>query len=206
METAISFVRHGEVYNPDNVFYGRLPGFGLSQNGKYQAARAAESLNGRRLAAIFSSPLLRARQTAGELIKFHSHLKLRISSLLSEVATPFDGHPARDVDKLHGDVYTGSGDRFEQPPDIVHRVNKFIRRCRRQYSGRHIAAVTHGDVIAFAVLEANRQPPIPAHKSGLHRFDITDGYPAPASVTTFTFRTTSDKETPAVAYLRPYRR
>ncbi|MBW2443769.1 MAG: histidine phosphatase family protein [Deltaproteobacteria bacterium] len=204
METAISFVRHGEVFNPDNVFYGRLAGFGLSGKGKYQAVRAAEALNGSRLTAIFSSPLLRARQTAGELVKSNPHLKLRVSSLLAEVASPFDGRPAREVDNLNGDVYTGSGDRFEQPRDIVHRVRQFIRRSRRQYAGDHIAAVTHGDVIAFTVLWINRQPLIPAHKSRLAPFGVSDGYPALASVTTFTFRTELDDEIPAVAYLRPY--
>ena len=206
METAISFVRHGEVYNPDNVFYGRLARFGLSGKGKYQATRVAETLDGDRLAAIFSSPLLRARQTAGALVRSNPHLKLRISSLLAEVASPFDGRPAREVDNLHGDVYSGSDDRFEQPHDIIRRVQKFMRRTRRQYAGNQIAAVTHGDIIAFTVLWINRQPLIPAQKSRLAPFGVSDGYPAPASVTSFTFRTTLDNEIPAVAYLRPYTR
>jgi len=206
MQTAISFVRHGEVYNPDNIFYGRLSGFRLSDNGNYQAVQAAETLNGSRLAAIFSSPLLRARQTAGELVKSNPHLRLRISSLLSEAATPFDGQPERKVDRLHGDVYEGSGDQFEQPFDIVDRVQKFIRRTRRQYAGQQIAAVTHGDVIAFAVLWAQRQPLIPALKSRLTPFGIADGYPALASITTFSFHTTLDDEMPVVAYVRPYNR
>ncbi len=203
METAISFVRHGEVYNPDNVFYGRLAGFGLSDRGRYQATRAARMLNGR-LTAIFSSPLLRARQTAGKLAKLNPHLKLHISSLLAEVASPFDGRPAREVDNLNGDVYTGSDDRFEQPHDIVHRVHKFIRRSRRQYAGDQIAAVTHGDVIAFAVLSAHGQPLLPSHKVRLALFGIPDGYPALASITTFSFRTTQDDEKPSITYLRPY--
>jgi probable phosphoglycerate mutase len=203
METAISFVRHGEVYTPDSVFYGRLPRFGLSDNGKLQAFRAAEIFNGRSLAAVFSSPLLRARQTAAELITSRSHLKLRISSLLMEVGSPFDGRPGLEVDKRHGDVYTGTGESFEQPVDIVNRVLRFIRRCRRQYAGQHIAAVTHGDVIAFTVLWAHRQPLIPTHKSGLHRFGISDGYPALASITTFAFQTSQGDETPEVTYLRP---
>ncbi len=204
MKTVISFVRHGEVYNPGKVFYGRLPGFRLSDKGQSQAILAAETLNGSRLAAIFSSPLLRARQTAGELINSHSHLRLRVSILLSEAATPFDGRPAREVDSLRGDVYRGTSEHFEQPMDIVHRVQKFIDRARRQYSGKQIAAVTHGDVIAFAILRAHRQPLIPTHKSRLSPFGIADGYPALASITTFTFQTPFKDEMPAVAYRRPY--
>ncbi len=204
METAISFVRHGEVYNPANVFYGRLARFGLSGRGKDQAVRAAEALNGSRLTAIFSSPLLRARQTAGELVKSNPHLKLRVSSLLAEVASPFDGRPAREVDHRNGDVYTGSDDRFEQPLDIVHRVEKFIRRARRQYAGDQVVAVTHGDVIAFAVLWVHGQPLNPSLKDRLVPFGIPDGYPALASITTFTFRTARKEETPVVTYVRPY--
>jgi len=204
METAISFVRHGEVYNPDNIFYGRLSGFRLSDKGNYQAVKAAETVNAGRLAAIFSSPLLRARQTAGELVKSNPHLRLHISSLLSEAATPFDGQPARKVDVRRGDVYSGSNDQFEQPVDIVNRVQNFIRRARRKYAGQQIAAVTHGDVIAFAVLWAHQQPLTPGHKSRLMPFGIADGYPALASITTFTFGTTLNDEMPALVYVRPY--
>ena len=199
-------MRHGEVYNPDDIFYGRLPGFGLSGKGQYQAVQAAEALNDSRLAAVFTSPLLRARQTAGEFVKSNPHLSLRISSLLSEAATPFDGQPAREVDRLHGDVYAGSDDQFEQPLDIVNRIQKFIRRTRRQYAGQQIAAVTHGDVIAFAVLWAHHQPLVPKQKSRLMQFGITDGYPAHASLTTFIFKTTLDDEIPAMAHMRPYTR
>jgi hypothetical protein len=49
-----------------------------------------------------------------------------------------------------------------------------------------------------------RQALIPNHKSKLTPFGIADGYPAHASVTTFTFRTPLSDEMPAVAYFRPY--
>ena len=28
--TIVHFVRHGEVYNPDKILYGRIPGYHLS--------------------------------------------------------------------------------------------------------------------------------------------------------------------------------
>ena len=31
--TVVHVVRHGEVYNPDRILYGRLPGFRLSDRG-----------------------------------------------------------------------------------------------------------------------------------------------------------------------------
>ena len=40
MTTCISLLRHGEVDNPQEVYYGRLPGFGLSAEGRRQAQHA----------------------------------------------------------------------------------------------------------------------------------------------------------------------
>lgn len=62
--TRISFVRHGTVDNPRDVFYGRLPGFVLSVEGDRQARAAAEALRHEPIAAIYTSPMRRARQTA----------------------------------------------------------------------------------------------------------------------------------------------
>ena len=64
MSTILLFVRHAEVHNPRDVVYGRLPRFRLSARGREQAARVAACLAGVPLAAIYTSPLLRARQTA----------------------------------------------------------------------------------------------------------------------------------------------
>lgn len=63
----VHLVRHGEVYNPDRVLYGRLPGFGLSDRGVEQAKLAAAFLAERDIAYIVSSPLERAQQTAQPL-------------------------------------------------------------------------------------------------------------------------------------------
>jgi broad specificity phosphatase PhoE len=204
MKTILSLIRHGHVYNPDNLFYGHLPRFRLSEKGKQQARCAAEILTGRNLSAVFSSPLLRARQTAKEIITHYPHLRLRITELISEISTPFDGRPSNEVDARNGDVYTGSAPRYEQPLDVLKRVQKFIARTRKQYSGEHTVAVTHGDVIAIAVMAVHNQQLIAANKAKLKPLGISDGYPALASITSFTFHTNSPDELPEVHYLRPY--
>lgn len=65
----VHLVRHGEVFNPDRVLYGRLPGFALSERGQAMAARIAQVLSAvaegpARVGVIVSSPLQRAQQTA----------------------------------------------------------------------------------------------------------------------------------------------
>ena len=62
----IHLVRHGEVFNPQGVLYGRLPGYGLSDLGRLMADAAAEDLVGRSrpIGALVSSPLQRTLQSA----------------------------------------------------------------------------------------------------------------------------------------------
>ena len=62
----IHLVRHGEVHNPEGVLYGRLPNFGLSDLGHKMAAAAAEEIKsqGRRITALYCSPLQRTRESA----------------------------------------------------------------------------------------------------------------------------------------------
>lgn len=65
--TVVHFLRHGEVYNPEHVLYGRLPGFRLSDLGVRQADAAADWLTDRDIGYLVSSPLERAQQTAAPI-------------------------------------------------------------------------------------------------------------------------------------------
>ena len=67
MKTTVHLLRHGEVFNPDKVLYGRLPGFGLSGDGLRMAHDAAEVLRGRDVAEVVASPLQRAQETAAPI-------------------------------------------------------------------------------------------------------------------------------------------
>ncbi|MFU8855819.1 MAG: histidine phosphatase family protein [Deferrisomatales bacterium] len=201
--TRISLVRHGRVHNPGQVFYGRLPAFGLSPSGRDEARAAAAILSAPPLAAVFSSPLLRARQTATEISRCNGALRLRVSRLLLEVHTPFQGLPAEEVRRRADDVYTGAGPGFEQPADVLARVLRFVARTRRCFLGAHTAAVTHGDPIAFLALWAGGREITPANKLGLAPLGIEGGYPATGSVTTLIFPSSAADERPALEYRRP---
>jgi broad specificity phosphatase PhoE len=60
----IHLVRHGEVFNPDHVLYGRLENFGLSELGKQMAKAAADSKIGQPISRLYASPLQRAQESA----------------------------------------------------------------------------------------------------------------------------------------------
>ncbi len=201
--TIVYLTRHGNVHNPEKLLYGRLPRFRLSEQGVAEARAAGRFLSGARLAAVYASPLLRARQTAREILAFHPALKLRRAHHLIEVLNAFEGRPGAEVDARHGDIYTGFGPPYEQPADIAARVRAFFRGVRRRHPGRKVAAVTHGDVIVFAMLSARGLPLTPQNKSRLNALGFTGGYPATGSLTAFTFRTDSADERPEVRHLRP---
>ena len=56
-KTTIYLMRHGHVHNPQNILYGRLPGFSLSEMGIGQAQAAGEWLADKPISAIYSSPM-----------------------------------------------------------------------------------------------------------------------------------------------------
>jgi broad specificity phosphatase PhoE len=62
--TIVHLVRHGEVENPRQVLYGRLPGYHLSADGRMMAKAAAGFLAGRDVTVLLTSPLERAQETA----------------------------------------------------------------------------------------------------------------------------------------------
>ena len=70
-QTRIHLVRHGEVYNPKHVLYGRLPGFRLSDKGIRQAQAVANALADRDIVAVIASPLQRAQETAAPIAARH---------------------------------------------------------------------------------------------------------------------------------------
>ncbi len=59
-------MRHGEVHNPRRVLYGRLPGYGLSSDGRRMARQAAEFVHAmqRPVSSLVCSPLQRTRESA----------------------------------------------------------------------------------------------------------------------------------------------
>lgn len=88
--TVVHVLRHGEVYNPEQVLYGRLPGYRLSETGEAMALAAAEWLADKDLTRVVSSPLERAQQTAAP-IAGKLDLPIEIDDRLIEAGNAFEG-------------------------------------------------------------------------------------------------------------------
>lgn len=88
----LHLVRHGEVFNPGRVLYGRLPGFGLSEDGRRMAADAAAWVKelDRPVTTLVCSPLQRTRESA-EPFTATFGIKPRIDERVIEPTNVFEG-------------------------------------------------------------------------------------------------------------------
>ncbi|MGN6162653.1 MAG: histidine phosphatase family protein [Marmoricola sp.] len=92
LETTVHLLRHGEVYNPEGILYGRAPGFLLSERGLAMADRVASRIGDRDITVIRSSPLERAQQTAAPLAAARG-VEVGIDERLIESENYFAGKP-----------------------------------------------------------------------------------------------------------------
>jgi broad specificity phosphatase PhoE len=159
----VHLLRHGEVYNPDHVLYGRLPGFRLSELGERQALAAAEWLAKRDIGYLVSSPLERAQQTAEPLAK-----EFGLDVALDERLIEADNH-------LQGRHVAGGKGLFKDPSnwkyfrnpirpswgepyaEIAARVLAATRAAHDQADGRDAVCISHQLPIVCARRRARGQ-------------------------------------------------
>ncbi len=90
LKTVVHLLRHGEVYNPDGVLYGRLPDYHLSDLGVRMAERVADTLRDRDITHIVASPLERVQETAAPSAKALG-LDIVTDGRVIEAANKFEG-------------------------------------------------------------------------------------------------------------------
>ena len=93
--STVHLLRHGEVFNPDRMLYGRIPGFGLSELGFQMADGAGEyfakrQVEGGNVVRLVASPLLRAQQTAAPTSKALD-LQIHTDGRIIEAENYFEG-------------------------------------------------------------------------------------------------------------------
>lgn len=136
---------------------GRTPGVHLNQEGRAQAEALAGMLSDVPLAAVYSSPLERTRETAAPLAKAHG-LTVEIRDELGEVA--YGEWTGRAIKELQDEdlwpvvqVYP-SGARFpggEAMRAVQARLVAAIDAIRDAHPRQTVAVVSHSDPIKMAV-------------------------------------------------------
>jgi len=142
-------LRHGEVHNPDNVLYGRLPGYHLSDLGVQMAKVAAQSLADHEVTYLVASPLERAQQTA-EPFAAQFKLPVAVDERLIESDNRFEGRRLAAGDGalrdprnwyLMRDPFTPSwGEPYRQ---IATRMFAALLAAREAAEGHEAVCVSH---------------------------------------------------------------
>merc|ERR1719436_918504 len=176
----VHWARHGDVYNPDDILYGRNPGYHLSEKGHKEASdgaaklqeaikKAGEETGIWKVSSVFHSPMLRTRETA-EGLTAGTNLSAIVHEepMLIEVDVPYNGKPKSVAVALHFDLYSHGkeAEGFENYQDVLHRVVEFVHLLRTSpaYRGTQVVAVTHGDIALTARLWEKKRAQVVARK------------------------------------------
>ena len=161
--TTVHLLRHGAVYNPQGVLYGRLPGYFLSDLGLEMADRAASALANRDIATVISSPMERAQQTAAPIAKTH-RVEILTNSDLIEAENIFEGKRVSVGDgvlkqpKTWRHLWNPFKPSWGEPYDTVAtRMSAAIESARSQAQGREAVLVSHQLPIWIARLAAENR-------------------------------------------------
>ena len=162
MTTRLFLVRHGcTESNRDRRYMGRSEE-GLSSEGRWQARQLARRLAGNDLAAIYSSPLRRTKETAQ--IAAHPHrLDVGVAAEFNELdLSRWVGLTAAEIEAREPEAWdTWCADPASlalpgiEPFDALRqRVRRGLEGLTKRHAGAVVAVVTHDGVIRIAVLEA----------------------------------------------------
>lgn len=151
------------MFNPEGVLYGRLPGYVLSDLGHEMAERAAVALADRDIAAVISSPMERAQQTATPIAGRHS-LDIVTNDDLIEAENVFEGKKVSVGDgvlkqpKAWRHLWNPFTPSWGEPYDVVAaRMQNAIDAARLGAPGRESVLVSHQLPIWIARLNAENR-------------------------------------------------
>ena len=160
------FVRHGESEaNTLRVISNRESQYRLTALGKQQAAMLADQLNAVPFTAIYSSPILRARETA-EIIAQAFDLPFEITEALREYDCGIlEDRSDEDSWKLHSEIaedWTQNQNHLRKPDggenflEIKKRFYPFIESFTQNGSHQeeNLLFVSHGGLLQLMLPEA----------------------------------------------------
>lgn len=160
--TLMLFVRHGQTPTTGATLPGRAPGLHLAEAGVGQAEAAASRIGAlkKKVAAVYASPMERARETAAPIARARK-LRTRTERGLNECDFgQWTGAELKALAKLpewktvqqypSGFRFPGGESFVEMQARIVGAIEKLARR----HPGETIVAVSHADPIKAAVAAA----------------------------------------------------
>ena len=161
--TEIILVRHGEAeHNVLGISSSDKEKYPLTELGKRQASETAEKIGDKHIDIVFSSPIIRAKQTAQPYLDKHKH-DLIIDERLSEITSGnWEGKTQHDPEiKAARDAYknleteerfiTKRGGTGEAWADLEVRVKDFLNDILVKYKGKTILCFSHQGTDEMAI-------------------------------------------------------
>jgi broad specificity phosphatase PhoE len=186
--TTILLARHGETdWNRDNRFQGHADP-PLNDTGRSQAAELAAALAEEPLAAVYSSPLRRALETAEIAAAPHGLDPVPVEALREVDVGSWQGLTRAEIEERFPAQfarwleYEQGWDDGETYDEMGVRVMAALFELAAAHDGEQILAVSHGGPVraAYAVAdqithgEARRRGPVVAN-AFVARFAVEDG-------------------------------
>ena len=137
---------------------GRMPGIGLSEEGRQQLAKLSRRLRGSEAAAIYASPLERAAETAAPLGRT---LGLPVTTADELIELDYGDWTGRTVEELESEPRWPAWNSFrsgtrvpggETMIEVQVRTLRLVERLRERHPAGRVLLVTHGDVIRALLL------------------------------------------------------
>lgn len=139
--TTVYILRHGKTHNPNGILYGHLPGFRLDEEGKRQIKKAAKLLARQPISVIYSSPLLRTRQSAQIFRRAFPKAKFKILKRLTEWGFgPLQGKKLLEVHRLPFDLVR----KYYEPQEkVVARLRSAFKKIIEENPGQRVVVFSH---------------------------------------------------------------
>lgn len=161
--TTVHLVRHGEVFNPEKLLYGRLPGYRLSALGEEMAELVGQHLATHDITRVIASPLQRAQQTAAPLAA-RLGVSIDTDENLLEATNVFEGKKVSVGDgvlkqpRTWRHLYNPFTPSWGEPyVEVAARMRLAIASAREAARGHEAALVSHQLPIWVARLDAEQR-------------------------------------------------
>jgi broad specificity phosphatase PhoE len=115
MMTSVYLIRHGQTaWNREEIFRGRTD-ISLNEIGFREAELIGEYLKGRDIHVIYSSPLLRARETARRIAQVFNLKVLPLEGIIDMSFGKWEGRPLKEVQIYDKELYL----QWREKPHLV---------------------------------------------------------------------------------------
>ncbi len=160
--TTLYLIRHGETaMNVRNIFRGRTD-IPLNDNGLAQARQLAAALADVPLRAVYSSPMIRAQETARPLAEARGLAVRPMEEFHNICLGEWEGQAKEDVQTRTPELWqrwvyapeTLAIPGGESLADLLARAGAGLRKLAERHAGEAVAVVSHRSVVKAALAAA----------------------------------------------------